>query len=59
MCMYRLSFVIMAFVLFSCKKENYVPPDSSSPDPETPAVLLKNIVIPNLPSPYYHFEYFR
>jgi hypothetical protein len=27
------------------------------PTPPAPAVLLKDIVIPNLPSPYYHFEY--
>ena len=27
------------------------------PMPPGPAVLLKDIVIPNLPSPYYHFEY--
>ena len=55
--MYRLLFVITAFLLFSCKKENYIAPDSPSPDPVSRAALLKNIVIPNLPSPYYHFEY--
>ena len=27
------------------------------PIPPVPAVLLREIVIPNLPSPYYHFEY--
>lgn len=27
------------------------------PPPPPPAVLLKDIVIANLPSPYYHFEY--
>lgn len=27
------------------------------PDPMVPTVFLKDIVIPNLPSPYYHFEY--
>jgi hypothetical protein len=25
--------------------------------PSTPAVLLKDIEVPNVPSPYYHFEY--
>ena len=55
--MYRLFFVLMAFILFSCKKEKYIPPVSPSPGPVNPAALLKNIVIPNLPSPYYHFEY--
>jgi hypothetical protein len=28
-----------------------------SPNPPAPSVLLKDIVIPNLPSPFYHFEY--
>ena len=55
--MHRLLFIIMALVLFSCKKENYIPPDSPSPDPVIPTTLLKNIVISNLPSPYHHFEY--
>ena len=27
------------------------------PVPPAPPVLLRDIVIPNLPSPYYHFEY--
>ena len=34
--------------------------DASITDPDPlvpPAALLKDIVIPNLPSPYYHFEY--
>jgi hypothetical protein len=29
----------------------------TSPVPPEPAVLLRDIVISNLPSPYYHFEY--
>ena len=49
-----LIFVVPVIVLFSCKKDRY---DSPLPEPETPTVLLKDIVIPNLPSPYYHFEY--
>jgi len=55
--MYRLLIVITALVLFSCKKEKYISPDSPSPDPVIPTVLLKNIEVPNLPSPYYHVEY--
>jgi hypothetical protein len=34
--------------------------DASITDPDLlvpPAALLKDIVVPNLPSPYYHFEY--
>jgi len=60
---------LIAFMLFSCKKEtrtiiNPTPPPSDStstpsdpPHPSIPAVLLKDIEIPFLPSPYYHFEY--
>jgi len=55
--MHRLLFIMMVVGLFSCKKERYITPDSPSPDPANPSALLKNIVIPNLPSPYYHFEY--
>lgn len=29
----------------------------TSPPPPAPPVLLQDIVIPSLPSPYYHFEY--
>src|SRR3954470_8355187 len=29
----------------------------TSPNPPGPSVLLEDIVVPNLPSPYYHFEY--
>jgi len=48
-----LLLVTVSVVWFSCKKEK----GTTSPTPPTPAVLLKDIVIPNLPSPYYHFEY--
>jgi hypothetical protein len=48
-----LSVVVL---LFSCKKEHR--PDPAEP-PVVPAkhILLKDITIPHLPSPYYHFEY--
>jgi len=32
-------------------------PPPPPPPPPLPAVLLRDIVIPNLPSPFYHFEY--
>jgi hypothetical protein len=32
-------------------------PPPPPPPPPPPAVLLKEIMIPNLPAPYYHFEY--
>jgi hypothetical protein len=40
--------------LTSCKKEHNHP---SPAVPSAKKVLLKDITIPNLPSPYYHFEY--
>jgi hypothetical protein len=44
--------------LFSCKKENgSSDPPAGQPPAQPPGSLLKEIVIPNLPSPYYHFEY--
>jgi len=45
---------IVPLVLLSCKKEKGT---TGPTPPPPPAVLLKDIVIPNLPSPYYHFEY--
>ncbi len=46
-------------VLFSCKKENEptAPPQPDPPVTVVPKGLLKEITIPHLPSPYYHFEY--
>lgn len=57
-CSYLL-FLIATMVLLSCKKENAapIPPPSDPPTQPAPAVLLKDITIPNLPSPFYHFEY--
>lgn len=50
---------LFSIMLFSCKKEKSTIGEPPSPpaDPPPPIVLLKEIVIPNLPSPYYHFEY--
>ena len=48
-----ISFTVL---LFACKKEHTSDPPKA---PAAPAkrVLLKDITIPHLPSPYYHFEY--
>ena len=57
---YRPVLLTFAFVatLLACKKENR---DDSPTPPTEPQVekkvLLKDITIPHLPSPYYHFEY--
>ena len=51
---------VIALVFFSCKKEKttMIPevPGQEVPPVISP-VLLKDITIPHLPSPYYHFEY--
>ena len=60
-----LMLFLVATVVLSCKKEKsttmpiVTPPIVTPPGnpPLIPAVMLKEIVIPNLPSPYYHFEY--
>ena len=50
-------FLAAALVLnLSCKKEN-TNPDPAPPPPPLEPIFLRDIVIPNLPSPYYHFEY--
>jgi len=51
-----LSLLTAVIILFSCKKE-YEPIKEQSPAEQVPVVLLKDIEIPHLPSPFYHFEY--
>src|SRR4249920_2431911 len=50
--------ITLSLILFACKKE-HTPPTDTPPPPSEPArkILLKDITIPHLPSPYYHFEY--
>src|SRR6185369_2155625 len=56
-----LLLLITTIGLFSCKKEKgeNVPSPGIPlpPDPPAQTILLKDIEIPHLPSPYYHFEY--
>jgi len=47
--------IIFAVTLFSCKKEHGNP--VKPPAVPTKHILLKDITIPHLPAPYYHFEY--
>jgi hypothetical protein len=44
-----------SLLFFSCKKEKK-PIVDPAPSP-IPSVFLKDMVVPSLPSPYYHFEY--
>jgi hypothetical protein len=57
----NLLLLIMTVVLFSCKKDkgyvNTPLPPPPPPNPPVQTILLKDVVITNLPSPYYHFEY--
>jgi|SRR6266496_2190847 len=52
---YLLLFITATIVL-SCKKEKQTI-DSPSPLPQPPTVLIKDVEIAHLPSPFYHFEY--
>ena len=54
---YRNSLLsILVAAVSACNGEPGTPAPTS-PVPPEPAVLLRDIVISNLPSPYYHFEY--
>src|ERR1044071_7189643 len=47
-----------AVIIVSCRKEHGDPDPHTPPPPvSTKKILLKEINIPRLPSPYYHFEY--
>jgi hypothetical protein len=52
----HLTIIIAAAILFSCKKER-MPIPTVPQVTQVKKILLKDITIPNLPSPYYHFEY--
>jgi hypothetical protein len=56
---YRIILYTIAFVttIVSCKKEHVADHPASDPPAQTRKILLKDILIPRLPSPYYHFEY--
>lgn len=50
----------IGMILFACKKDQgTLTPDPPVPPPNPTAkhILLKDITLPHLPSPYYHFEY--
>src|SRR5882757_5705843 len=49
--------VVFTLLLASCKKDHTTNPPTPPPPDPVKKVLLKDITIPNLPSPYYHLEY--
>jgi hypothetical protein len=52
--------LIAAIILSSCKKEKpitVVPPKPPAEEPPIVQTFLKDIIVPDVPSPYYHFEY--
>lgn len=51
-----LTITSFTVLLFACKKE-HTPEPVEPPVAPAKRVLLKDITIPHLPSPYYHFEY--
>ncbi|MFL5742552.1 MAG: hypothetical protein ACJ75B_20175 [Flavisolibacter sp.] len=53
---YHAIVLTVIFILFSCKKEQ-IPAAGPITVTGVKHILLKDISIPNLPSPYYHFEY--
>jgi len=51
-----LLLTLSVVLLLSCKKEHR-PKPMQPPVVPVKHILLKDITVPNLPSPYYHFEY--
>ena len=51
--------ILVSLAMVGCKKEHENRGPYSDPPPpiQKKKVLLKDIVMPHLPSPYYHFEY--
>ena len=49
--------VVFTLLLISCKKDYNTNPPTPQPSEPVKKVLLKDITIPHLPSPFYHFEY--
>jgi hypothetical protein len=52
----RLAMLVVTLAAFACRSDTMATAPTSPPPPAA-SVLLKDIVIPLLPSPYYHFEY--
>jgi hypothetical protein len=48
---------LMTVLLLGCGDSTVTAPGGGGQGPPPPTVPLQDIVIPNLPAPYYHFEY--
>ena len=44
-------------LLAGCKKDKVQVPETEDPPIDVHTILLKDMIVKNLPSPYYHFEY--
>ena len=55
--LFFLGIMCFTVLLSSCRKEHNTPDPVKLPGTPAKRVLLKDINIPHLPSPYYHFEY--
>src|SRR5438093_2590374 len=54
---YRYAFLVMALAAAAACSGYEGPVSPTPPVPPVPTVLLKDIEIDHLPSPFYHFEY--
>ena len=52
-----LRIVTFTLLFISCRKDHFHNPGTPAPPEPVKKILLKDITIPHLPSPYYHFEY--
>jgi hypothetical protein len=60
MCKNLITLCLLVITIASCKKDNADPIPGDTDKPTTTPfedIRLKDIIIPRLPSPYYHFEY--
>jgi hypothetical protein len=52
-----LRIATFTLLFISCRKDHTPNPGTPPPSEPVKKILLKDITIPRLPSPYYHFEY--
>src|SRR5689334_25158537 len=52
-----LTVLIFVIAFASCKKDAIETPPTQDPPSDARTILLKDMIVQNLPSPYYHFDY--